>query len=107
MPICEAVYRVLHEDLPAQLAVEALLSREPRSERPRARERQPDPAHPCWRHASYTATATALERLRLRTPGRIGMRRRDSGANSSMIACGSPAVSQPKTSTSPGANRAS
>ena len=33
MPICEAVYRVLHEDLPAQLAVEALLSREPRSER--------------------------------------------------------------------------
>jgi glycerol-3-phosphate dehydrogenase (NAD(P)+) len=32
MPICEAVYRVLHEDLPAQLAVEALLQREPRSE---------------------------------------------------------------------------
>ncbi len=33
MPICEAVYRVLHEDLPAQLAVEVLLSREPRAER--------------------------------------------------------------------------
>jgi len=33
MPICEAVYRVLHEGLPAQLAVEALLQREPRSER--------------------------------------------------------------------------
>ena len=33
MPICEAVYRVLHEDLPAQDAVEALLRREPRSER--------------------------------------------------------------------------
>ncbi len=33
MPICEAVYRVLYENLPAQLAVEALLSREPRSER--------------------------------------------------------------------------
>jgi glycerol-3-phosphate dehydrogenase (NAD(P)+) len=33
MPICEAVYRVLHEDLPAQHAVEALLQREPRSER--------------------------------------------------------------------------
>jgi glycerol-3-phosphate dehydrogenase (NAD(P)+) len=33
MPICEAVYRVLHEGLPAQLAVEALLSREPRAER--------------------------------------------------------------------------
>ncbi len=32
MPICEAVYRVLHEDLPAQHAVEALLQREPRSE---------------------------------------------------------------------------
>jgi len=32
MPICEAVYRVLHEDLPAQAAVEALLQREPRSE---------------------------------------------------------------------------
>jgi glycerol-3-phosphate dehydrogenase (NAD(P)+) len=32
MPICEAVYRVLHENLPAQLAVEALLQREPRSE---------------------------------------------------------------------------
>ena len=33
MPICEAVYRVLHENLPAQLAVEALLQREPRAER--------------------------------------------------------------------------
>jgi glycerol-3-phosphate dehydrogenase (NAD(P)+) len=32
MPICEAVYRVLHEDLPAQHAVEALLQREPRSQ---------------------------------------------------------------------------
>jgi glycerol-3-phosphate dehydrogenase (NAD(P)+) len=32
MPICEAVYRVLHEDLPSHLAVEALLQREPRSE---------------------------------------------------------------------------
>ena len=32
MPICEAVYRVLYEDLPAQAAVEALLQREPRSE---------------------------------------------------------------------------
>ena len=33
MPICEAVYRVLHEDLPAQHAVAALLQREPRTER--------------------------------------------------------------------------
>ncbi len=33
MPICEAVFRVLHEDLPAQSAVAALLQREPGSER--------------------------------------------------------------------------
>lgn len=33
MPICEAVYRVLHEDLPVQKAVTALLQREPGSER--------------------------------------------------------------------------
>jgi len=33
MPICEVVYRVLHEDLPARVAVEELLRREPRSER--------------------------------------------------------------------------
>ena len=33
MPICEVVCRVLHEGLPARLAVEELLSREPRSER--------------------------------------------------------------------------
>jgi glycerol-3-phosphate dehydrogenase (NAD(P)+) len=32
MAICEAVYRVLHEDLPAQHAVEALLQREPRAQ---------------------------------------------------------------------------
>ena len=32
MPICDAVYRVLYEDLPVQLAVEALLEREPRTE---------------------------------------------------------------------------
>ena len=29
MPICEAVYRVLYEDLPPRRAVEALLAREP------------------------------------------------------------------------------
>jgi len=33
MPICEIVYRVLYEDLPARVAVEELLRREPRSER--------------------------------------------------------------------------
>jgi glycerol-3-phosphate dehydrogenase (NAD(P)+) len=33
MPICEVVCRVLHEDLPARIAVEELLRREPRSER--------------------------------------------------------------------------
>ena len=33
MPICEVVCRVLHENLPARLAVEELLKREPRSER--------------------------------------------------------------------------
>jgi glycerol-3-phosphate dehydrogenase (NAD(P)+) len=33
MPICEVVCRVLHENLPARVAVEELLSREPRSER--------------------------------------------------------------------------
>ena len=33
MPICEVVCRVLHEDLPARVAVEELLRREPRSER--------------------------------------------------------------------------
>ena len=32
MPICDAVYRVLHEALPARQAVEALLKREPRTE---------------------------------------------------------------------------
>jgi glycerol-3-phosphate dehydrogenase (NAD(P)+) len=32
MPICDAVYRVLYEDLPADKAVEALLSRQPNSE---------------------------------------------------------------------------
>ena len=29
MPICDAVYRVLYEDLPPRRAVEALLAREP------------------------------------------------------------------------------
>jgi glycerol-3-phosphate dehydrogenase (NAD(P)+) len=33
MPICEVVCRALHEDLAARVAVEELLSREPRSER--------------------------------------------------------------------------
>jgi len=33
MPICEVVYRVLHEELPARAAVEELLRREPGSER--------------------------------------------------------------------------
>ena len=33
MPICEVVCRALHEDLPARVAVEELLAREPRSER--------------------------------------------------------------------------
>jgi glycerol-3-phosphate dehydrogenase (NAD(P)+) len=32
MPICDAVYRVLHENLAPKQAVEALLKREPRSE---------------------------------------------------------------------------
>ena len=32
MPICDIVCRVLHEDLPARLAVEELLKREPRTE---------------------------------------------------------------------------
>ena len=32
MPICEVVCRVLHDDLPARVAVEELLRREPRSE---------------------------------------------------------------------------
>jgi glycerol-3-phosphate dehydrogenase (NAD(P)+) len=32
MPICDAVYRVLYEDLPADKAVEALLSRQPNTE---------------------------------------------------------------------------
>src|SRR5450755_1601320 len=38
----------------------------------------------------------------LRMPGNIGMRSRASGANSSRIAGGNPAVSQPNTSTSSG-----
>jgi glycerol-3-phosphate dehydrogenase (NAD(P)+) len=33
MPICDAVFRVLHEGLPARRAVVALLAREPRHER--------------------------------------------------------------------------
>ena len=32
MPICDAVYRVLHEGLAPKRAVEALLQREPRAE---------------------------------------------------------------------------
>jgi glycerol-3-phosphate dehydrogenase (NAD(P)+) len=32
MPITEAVYRVLHDELPVRRAVESLLSREPKSE---------------------------------------------------------------------------
>ena len=34
-------------------------------------QRQAPPSKPCCRQASYTATATALERLRLRLPGRM------------------------------------
>src|SRR6185436_17400935 len=37
------------------------------------------PAKPSWRQASNTATATALERLRLRFPGRMGSLMRMSG----------------------------
>jgi glycerol-3-phosphate dehydrogenase (NAD(P)+) len=33
MPICDAVYRTLHEGLPVRDAVLALLRREPRAER--------------------------------------------------------------------------
>ena len=52
------------------------------------------------RSASYEAIATALERLRLRTWGRIGMRIARSPAVSIMLR-GRPWDSLPKTSTSP------
>ena len=39
------------------------------------------PSKPCWRQASKTVTATALDRFRLRWPARIGRRRRCWGGN--------------------------
>ena len=36
---------------------------------------QTAPAKPCWRQASKTVTATALDRFKLRCPGSIGRRR--------------------------------
>lgn len=39
------------------------------------------PSKPCWRQASKTVTATALDRFRLRWPARIGKRRRCWGGN--------------------------
>jgi len=39
------------------------------------------PSKPCWRQASKTVTATALDRFRLRWPARIGKRKRCWGGN--------------------------
>jgi len=48
-----------------------------------------------------------VRQVEVRTPARIGMRNRASGANSASTSTGSPAVSEPNTSTSPGANETS
>jgi len=81
--------------LPIELALQLLSAG--RAQHPSARCLKP-----CCRQASKMVTATALERLRLRLPGRMGRVRRQEGENSSMMACGSPRVSGPKTKTSPG-----
>ena len=68
--------------------------------------RYPDPK-PFCRQASYTTTATALARLRLRLPERIGIASRRSAGSRPAAPAGRPAVSEPNSSASPGSNRAS
>ena len=53
------------------------------------------------RHASYTTIATALDRFRLRTPGRMGRVRQCSGGRPSSTSVGRPRVSGPNSSASP------
>ena len=98
MPISEQIYRVLYEGESPRDAVFALMSRT---------DQGGDwLTNPCCRHASYTATATAFERLRLRTPASIGIRRRRSTGQASSTASGRPRVSAPNNSASPRSNLA-
>ena len=60
--------------------------------------------NPFCRHASNTATATALERFRLRCPVIIGKRSRWLTGKDSRRSGASPRVSLPNTSQSPGRN---
>ena len=65
------------------------------------RRRDPNYTKPLCRSTSYTTTATALDRLRHRAPGRMGMRMVRSGSLSSRSS-GRPFVSLPNNShTSP------
>ena len=97
MPICEAVYRVLYENLPADKAVEALLSRQPGNEF----DRTDCPAYPHCRHASNTTTATVFDRFKLRLSGSIGRRKRRSGGIDSSTSSGRPRLSGPNRKASP------
>ena len=60
------------------------------------------PSNPSCRQASNRVTATALDRLRLRLPGRMGRRKRRSRGRASSRACGRPRVSGPNRKASPG-----
>ena len=64
------------------------------------------PRQPSCRQASYTATATAFDRFRLRAPSSIGIRSRRSTGQASSTASGRPRVSAPNTSASPRSNLA-
>jgi hypothetical protein len=68
----------------------------------RRRPQRAAPPKSFCRHASNRTTATVLDRLRLRLSGRIGTRSLRSGGMSSSTAWGSPEVSEPNISASPG-----
>ena len=60
------------------------------------------PGNPSCRHASYAATAAALDRFMLRRPGIIGMRIRSVTLGSASASSDRPVGSGPNNSTSPG-----
>ena len=75
MPLCEAVTQVLSGQLTPPQALEQLDdARGTQRDLTGPRCDHTAPRKPSWRQASYTATATALLRLRLRCAGRIGSR---------------------------------
>jgi lysyl endopeptidase len=63
------------------------------------------PAKSCWRHASNSAIATVLDRLRLRLPGTRGNRSVRSADSEARSSAGNPRVSGPNSKASPGWNR--